>query len=67
MKTRIIVDSTLDMTESFCRRARVIRCTIILGRKVLTDGVTDIPEASLRTPCVRGSHADHQPAFPGGV
>ena len=40
MKTRIIVDSTLDMTESFCRRARVIPLTIHFGQEVLTDGVT---------------------------
>ena len=40
MKTRIIVDSTLDMTESFCRRAWVIPLTIHFGQEVLTDGVT---------------------------
>ena len=40
MKTRIIVDSTLDMTESFCRSARVIPLTIHFGQEVLTDGVT---------------------------
>ena len=40
MKTRIIVDSTLDMTESFCRPARVIPLTIHFWQEVLTDGVT---------------------------
>ena len=64
MKTRIIVDSTLDMTESFCRRARVIPLTIHFGQEVLTDGVTITRSQFYER---RGSHADHQPAFPGGV
>ena len=50
MKTRIIVDSTLDMTESFCRRARVIPLTIHFGQEVLTDGVTTVSYTHLTLP-----------------
>ena len=39
MKTRVIVDSTADMTERFRSRVTVVPLTIHFGQEVLVDGV----------------------------